>query len=264
MELNRLYWDEAVALHVASEFYDVAGFRAGKSSLYAVELAEVGAMHGKTLLHLQCHFGMDALSWAREGAIVTGVDFSPEAIRTARSLAAELGIEARFIESNLYDLPAALREQFDVVFTSRGVLWWLPDVPQWARIAASFVKPGGVFYILDGHPMAHTLDDEAPPGELRVRYRYFAGEALHFESDGDYATAAKFVNSRTAEFQHGLGEIVTSLIEAGLRVEFLHEFDFCGWRAVESLVKGDDGVYQLPETLPSLPFLFSLRASKPA
>lgn len=262
MELNRLHWDEAVPLHVASEFYDVAAFKAGKTTLTRDELAEVGDVRGQTLLHLQCHFGMDTLSWAREGASVTGVDFSPAAIKTARGLAQELGIEARFVESNIYDLPANLSGQFDVVFTSLGVLCWLPDVPNWACIASSYVKPGGVFYIMDGHPMFHSLDDEAPPSELRLRYPYFPGPPMPWESDGTYATAAKLEHRQTVEYQHSLGEIVTSLIDAGLQIEFLHEFNYSGHAALPNMTRSDDGLYRLPgDSL--LPFLFSLRAHKP-
>ena len=265
MELNRLHWDEAVALHVASDFYDVAAFKAGKSALTTDELAEVGDVRGKTLLHLQCHFGLSTLSWARAGAIVTGVDFSAAAIDAARSLAQELGIEARFVESNIYDLPANLTGQFDVVFTTLGVLCWLPDVPRWARIAAAYVKPGGVFYIMDGHPMFHSIDDEAPPGELRLRYSYFPGQPLTWDDDtGTYADrSARLQHHRTVEYQHSLGEIVTALADAGLQLEFLHEFDYSGYAALPNMVAGDDGLYRLSG--PSVvPFLFSIRAHKPA
>ncbi|MPZ48950.1 MAG: methyltransferase domain-containing protein [Dehalococcoidia bacterium] len=265
MEMNRRFWDEAVPIHVASEFYDVASFKAGKSTLGQVELSEAGEVRGKTLLHLQCHFGMETLSWARAGAIVTGIDFSRPAIETARSLAAELGIDATFVESNIYDLPEKLAGQFDIVFTSLGALCWLPDVPAWAKIAAGFVKPGGIFYILDGHPVGHSLDDEAPAGELRLRYPYFAGTPVQFDGEGTYAdTSAKIENRGTVEFNHNLGEIVTSLIDAGLRIEFLHEFPFCGWEALPGMIKGDDGFYHPPAGSELVPFLFSIRARKPA
>ena len=265
METNRRHWDEVVAIHAASDFYDLASFKKGRSTLLPVEREEVGDVGGKTLLHLQCHFGMDTLSWARKGAIVTGVDFAGAAIKTARGLADELGIDARFIESNIYDLPGTLSGQFDVVFTSLGVLCWLPDVPQWARIAAGFVKPGGSFYILDGHPMSHTLDDEAPGGELKLRYPYFPGEPLAFDEDGTYAnTAAKLEHRSTFEFQHSLGEIVTSLIDAGLRIEFLHEFPVSSYEALPGMTKGDDGFYHLRQGDSMVPFLFSIRTLKPA
>jgi SAM-dependent methyltransferase len=266
METNRRHWDEAVAVHAASDFYDLASFKAGRSALLPVEREEVGDVRGKTLLHLQCHFGMDTLSWARAGASVTGIDFSHQAIDTARGLAAELDIDARFIETNIYDLPALLSEQFDVVFTSYGALCWLPDLPQWAWIAASYLKQGGVFYVIDGHPAANMLDYEAAPDELKVHRSYFGnGEPMAWEEDGTYADLeAKFENKRTYDFNYSLADVVGSLIDAGLRIELLHEFPFCAWQAVKGMLKGDDGYYRLPESSPSIPFLFSIRATKPA
>lgn len=263
METNRRRWDELVAVHVKSDFYDLASFKAGKTSLLPVELAEVGDVHGKTLLHLQCHFGMDTLSWARAGASVTGIDFSFEAIKTARGLAADLGIQARFVESNLYDLPANLDGQFDIVFTSYGAICWLPDLVEWARIAVHFLKSGGVFYIVDGHPVNGTLDDEAPPGELRLRYPYFASGPIAGEYDGSYADAsARLENRMEYGFGHGMGEIVTAMIDAGLRIEFLHEFPFCAWAALPGMEKGPDGYYRLTGGDERIPFIFSIRATK--
>src|SRR3990172_5144886 len=264
IETNRRHWDEVVPFHVASDFYDVAAFKAGRSTLMPVELAELGDVRAKTLLHLQCHFGLDTLSWARAGAIVTGVDFAPQAISTARNLAAELGIEARFVESNIYDLPRNLQGQFDIVFTSYGVLTWLPDLAEWARIAASVVRPGGTFYLIDGHPMGNTFDDSPGAPPLTLRYPYFASDTpLQFEEqDGSYATDAKLANKRTVEFAHDLGEIITSLIDAGLRIEFLHEFPFAGYKALPGMIKGDDGYWRLPGTESQVPFLFSVKATK--
>src|SRR5436305_11206416 len=148
---NQALWDAWTRIHVPSPFYDVASFRDGTRPirLSEYERDEVGPVDGKTLLHLQCHFGMDTLSWARLGATVTGLDFSGEAVATAQALAAELGIDARFVQSNLYDAPAALHEAFDIVYTSRGVLGWMPDIDAWARVAAHFVKPGGFLYVTD-------------------------------------------------------------------------------------------------------------------
>ena len=264
IETNRRHWNEIVPFHLASEFYDVASFKAGRSTLMLVERAEVGEVRGKTLLHLQCHFGMDTLCWAREGAIVTGVDFAPRAISTARALAKELGIKARFVEANIYDLPAVLSGQFDVVFASCGVLCWLPDFPAWAHVAAGFVKPGGTFYLIDSHPMGNTFDDSPGAPPLTLRYPYFASDTpLQFEEqDGSYATDAKLANKRTVEFAHDLGEIITSLIDAGLRIEFLHEFPFAGYKALPGMIKGDDGYWRLPGTESQVPFLFSVKATK--
>ncbi|HEX5369519.1 MAG TPA: class I SAM-dependent methyltransferase [Dehalococcoidia bacterium] len=265
IETNRLHWDEAVPIHLASDFYDVASFKRGRTSLLPLERDEVGEVRGKTLLHLQCHFGLDTLSWAREGALVTGVDFSRPAIEAARKLGRELGIEARFIESNIYELPSALDGQFDLVFTSYGVLCWLPDIEAWARVVARYVKPGGSFYIVDGHPLYNMIWDSSSAGELRLGHSYFGGEPMPSLEDGTYADrTARLQNNRTYEFDHGLGVIVTSLISAGLEIEFLREHPFSGFEALPGMTKGSDGFYHLPPDVPPIPILFSLRATKPA
>jgi SAM-dependent methyltransferase len=263
IEANRRHWDELVPHHVRSEFYDVASFKAGRSTLMPVERQELGDVRGKTLLHLQCHFGMDTLSWAREGATVTGVDFSPEAVRVARELARELGIDARFVDSDVYRLREALTGSFDIVFASYGVVCWLPDFARWAEIAASFVRAGGIFYLVDDHPLAGALADESATGNLRLDFPYLAGEAISFEADGSYASDAALTNRRTFEFAHGLGEIVTALADAGLRLEYLHEFPFCSWQRLRSMQRGDDGYWRLPGDETRLPFLFSVKATKP-
>jgi ubiquinone/menaquinone biosynthesis C-methylase UbiE len=262
---NQRWWDEVTPVHAASAFYNVDGFKAGRTSLLRVEREELGDVNGKTLLHLQCHFGMDTLSWAREGASVTGIDFSAAAIDTARTLAAECGIEARFLQTNVYDLPKVLDGAFDIVFTSYGVLMWLPDIREWARTAASFLKPGGLFYIIEAHPVSGALAVDSDVDAFRLDGSYFEmPEPTRWEGDGDYAdSTAKFENTVTYEFSHSLGEIVTSLVDAGLQLEFLHEHPFCAWARLPSMTRGDDGYYRLPGDEGRFPFMFSLRARKP-
>ena len=177
LKANLASWDEAVGLHVDSELYDVAGFKAGKTSLSEIELGELGPLvgDGTTLLHLQCHFGLDTLSWARRGAVVTGADFSGEGIRTARALADEVGLSARatFVESDIEHLPDALPGQFDVVFTSWGALIWLGDLERWAEVVDHFLKPGGTLYIAEFHPYAFLLAEDSTPDSLRIGFPYF-------------------------------------------------------------------------------------------
>jgi len=261
---NRKLWDGMVPVHVASQFYDVASFKAGRSSLMSVERDEVGPVEGKTLLHLQCHFGMDTLSWARLGAEVTGVDFSAPAIATARDLATELGIGARFVESDVYGLPEVLQGNFDIVFASYGVICWLPDFRRWAEIAASYVKPGGFFYLIEDHPVAAMLDDESAGRPLRLRYPYTTGGVPQVnEGNGTYADrSAVLPHKRSYESNHGMGEIVTALIDAGLRIDFLHEFPFGAWQKLRDMTKGDDGFYHLPDE-GAVPLMFSVKATKP-
>jgi SAM-dependent methyltransferase len=266
IESNRRYWDELVQFHIQpNSTYDIESFRQGRSTLMGVEREEVGDVRGKTLLHLQCHFGMDTHSWAREGAVVTGVDFSPQAVEVARSLASELGIEANFVESDVYELPGTLDATFDVVFASYGVICWLPDFPAWVRIAASYLRPGGFLHLLDDHPVSQALAEDASAGSLRLDFPYFAAAgAMMFEADGSYATDAKLENRRSYEFNHDLGEIVNALVDSGLQIESLHEFPFAGWQRLPLLQRGPDAYWRLPdEDRLKLPFLFSVKARKP-
>src|SRR4029450_828988 len=182
---NRALWDEWTAIHETSSFYNLEGFKAGDSRLRADEAGEGGEVAGTSLLHLQCHFGIDTLSWARQGARVTGADFSERAIELARRLAAELGLDASFVCSDLYNLPAVLDGQFDVVYTSRGVLGWLPDLERWARVVAPFLRPGGVLYVCEIHPVAQAFSEQP---ELRLGYPYFPRrEPLAAPGQGSYA-----------------------------------------------------------------------------
>ena len=184
---NQKMWDEFARVHASSNFYGVDEFKRGGSSLNSLVLSEMGEVSGKSLLHLQCHFGLDTLSWAREGAQVTGMDFSPEGIRIACELSEELGIPARFICCDLYDLPDRLEETFDRVFTSYGVLCWLPDIPRWAQIVGHFLKPGGVFYIAEFHPFSNVFKNEGNETGLEVAYPYFTDEPIEFPVEGSYA-----------------------------------------------------------------------------
>jgi SAM-dependent methyltransferase len=268
IEQNRRLWDAWAAFHVGSQFYDVASFIDGRKPIRIAdyELAEVGSVKGKSLLHLQCHFGMDTLSWARLGAEVTGADFSGEAIAAAHKLATEVGIDATFVQSNLYDLPSNLDGTFDVVYTSNGVLGWLPRIARWAEVVAHFVKPGGFLYLTEIHPVAQVFaDEDVAPGELRLHYPYWEhpDEPITITVEGSYggAPTAGWVEHG---WDHSLGEIVSALIDVGLRIDFLHEFDFVQW-PVKWLVAGEDGRYRLPPgTKGQLPLFFSLKASKPA
>lgn len=262
LESNRTLWDEWTGVHESSAFYRLDEFRADGIRLRGYELEQVGDVNGKTLLHLQCHFGIDTLSWARLGAVVTGVDFSPKAIELAGRLASDLGLDARFVESNVYDLPSRLDGTFDVVYTSRGALNWLPDIAGWARVAARFVKPGGIFFITEAHPVAWALGEEMPPA---IRYSYWEHtEPEELDVEGSYADpSADVATEKEYSWNHGMGEIVTALVDAGLTIELLREYPFSEWD-MGFTVEGPDGTWVLPETVEGeLPLFYSLRARKP-
>jgi SAM-dependent methyltransferase len=264
---NRELWNDWTEIHETSEFYDLDSFRRGGVRLRDYELQEIGDVSGLSLLHLQCHFGIDTLSWARLGARVTGVDFSPRAVALARRLASELGLEARFIESDVYRLSDVLTEQFDLVYTSRGVLGWLPEVRPWANVVARHVAPGGRFYIAEIHPVMQAFENQnVARGELRLQYPYWEHrDPLAFAVQGSYAGPAPNMRSHVEYgWDHSLGEIVTALVDAGLRIESLREYPFLDWK-LDFLVEGPDGRWRLPpETKGELPLMFSLLASKPS
>jgi SAM-dependent methyltransferase len=264
---NEALWDAWTAVHSTGDFYDLESFRAGGIRLRRYEIELVGDVAGRSLLHLQCHFGIDTLSWARLGARVTGADFSPAAVELARSLADELGFpDARFVRANLYDLPDVLDGTFDVVYTSRGVLGWLPDIRGWARVVAHFLAPGGRFFISEIHPVAEVFENEGvAAGELRLSYPYWEhDEPLTFSVQGSYADPTADIGEHTEHgWDHGLGEIVTALIDAGLRIETLIEHPFLEWKA-DFLVADEDGTWRLPaDAGGGLPLMFSLVATKP-
>ena len=262
-QANLALWNEWADIHAEKGGYDVPAFKAGKCSLKPFELEEVGEVSGKTLLHLQCHFGMDTLSWARRGALVTGADFSDRAIAQARDLARQVGMQARFICSDLYALPEVLEGRFDIVFTSYGVLCWLRDLQRWAEIAASYLKPGGTFYIAEFHPFMQVFDDE-DPAELHVRNGYFyQPEPKEWTVHGSYADREAVVRQPVEyEWTHSLGEIVSALTGAGLRIEFLHEFAVSVDQMLDCMEHTPDGWWKLRPGQPNLPLMFSIRATK--
>ena len=265
---NNALWDEWTKIHESSAFYDLEGFKRGGIRLSTYELEEIGPVDGLDMLHLQCHFGIDTLSWARLGARVTGADFSQAAVNLATSISLEIGQpEARFVRSTIYDLPQVLEDDFDLVYTSRGVLGWLPDIDRWAQVVAHFVRPGGRFYITEIHPMAQAFENEGvAPGELVLRYPYWEhAQPLSFPVKGSYADEdAAVVTEMEHGWDHGLGEIVTALIEAGLRIESLREYPFCEWK-LDFLVESADGRWRLPPSVEGeLPVFFSILASKPS
>jgi SAM-dependent methyltransferase len=226
----------------------------------------VGDVRGKSLLHLQCHFGLDTLSWARRGARVTGVDFSERAVAHARRLARELAIEARFVQADVSDTAAVAaqvaNEQFDVVFTSHGAISWLPDLGPWARTVAKVLKPGGLFFVADSHPFAWMFD-ETTDIELRFRFPYFDRAALRWEEKGSYAVPDADCEGISFSWQHTFEEIVSSLTAAGLSVTSLREYPYLFWKWFPWMERGEQGAYRLPLDVPQIPLMFSLTATRP-
>ena len=268
VKANQDLWNSWTPHHVKSEFYDVEGFKAGRArdrrGLDELEIGLVGDVTGKSLLHLQCHFGLDTIAWARRGATVTGVDFSVEAINAARTLATEMGIPATFVHSDVYESPANLHGQFDIVFSSHGVLGWLPDLAAWGKVVAHFLAPGGRFHLIEGHPFALIFDDRRTDGEFRLLYPYFSGpDPIVEERDGSYAAPDAPLHSVEHTWIHKLEETIGALLGAGLRLESFAEYPFVGWPMFPWMEQRSDGCWQLPNGAGDLPLMFSLCASKP-
>jgi SAM-dependent methyltransferase len=261
LKANLDAWNLMAGIHAASREYRLAEFKAGENGLKPIELREVGDVRGKSMLHLQCHFGLDTMSWARLGARVTGLDFSDQAIALARSISAEIKIPARFVHSNIYDAPDALDEKFDIVFTSYGALCWLPDLARWAEIAAHFVKPGGFFYIAEFHPLTQMSANRAGTTKLEFEISYFHNTMREEPPGPDYSDPSKTV-SATHEWMYRLGDVVSALASTGLRIEFVHEFAGCIYPHLPFMKQGDDGFWHIEGD--PIPTIFSIKATKPA
>ena len=257
-EINRKHWDEVAPVHGKS--YELDSLLGGGHHLDPVQVKELGDLTGKKLLHLQCHIGTDTLSLARLGAEVTGMDISGESLKVAEELAAKTGLPARFIQTPLFDLPEVLNEKFDMVYTSIGVLCWVSDINLWAGTVARYLKPGGVFYLMESHPFMHVFDDEIKG--LHVKYPYFTGgKPTDWPGDWpDYSDEDYVVKNPTREFQWTISEVLCALLDAGLHISFLHEHDFLHWKGLESMERCSDGYWRLPEPLNRIPVLYSLKA----
>jgi 8-oxo-dGTP pyrophosphatase MutT (NUDIX family) len=266
-EYNRAFWNEAAERHGQDHYYDTAGFLAGESSLHRHEVEAmgwaVGSVNELDLLHLQCHFGLDTLSWARLGARVTGLDFSPVAVAKARSIATSAGIEATFVQGDAQRLPDDLAGRFDIVFASYGVFGWIADIEAWMRSAAGALRPDGALVVVEIHPLFGMFDSIDP---LVVDFPYGGGRPHLFEGAGDYADPdAQLEATATIEYPHGLGEIVTAAISAGLVVERLEEFtdEEFNPRGDALLAQGQDGLYRMVLDGEPLPVVFALVARRP-
>ena len=257
--VNREHWDTVTPGHVRSEFYDVAAFKAGADTIDDLEEALVGDAAGKRLLHLQCHFGLDTMSWTRRGATATGLDFSAVAIDHARRLAAELDLDTRFIVGDVLD--ADVGERFDIVFTSHGVLGWLPDLTGWGQTIARHLVPGGRFVLIESHPFLWMFDDERTDDAMELQYDYFASQRVEFTETGSYADPDG-PQTRAIYRLHRVDEIVDALLSADLRITAIHEHDRIAWKAMPHFVRGDDGWWRQPPGSIRVPLSLSVVATR--
>ena len=267
---NKHLWNQRTAVHKDSSFYNLAGFKAGENVLTPIELNEVGDVKGKTMLHLQCHFGMDSLNWARLGADVTGVDLSDEAIKLAKQLNDELGMNAKFICANVYDIgiskteeaktpPLEGGEAFDIVFTSYGTIGWLPDLNPWAKMIAERLKPGGVFYIADFHPVLWMFDDEF----THIQYSYENREVIVTDSEGTYTDRDAAIKGKEYGWNHSISEILNALIANGLQIQHFNEFMYSPYPCFSNTIEFEKGKWHIKGLEEKIPMVYSLKAEKP-
>jgi SAM-dependent methyltransferase len=264
-EANRRWWDSAVPVHLASDFYDVDGWLAEGRGPKPREAAVLGDVSGRDLVHLQCHFGKDTLAWARAGATVTGLDFSGAAIDAARDLARRAGLTERadFVCAPVAEAVEALGGRtFDIVYVSLGALCWLPSVDEWAGQVAALLRPGGRLFLHEVHPVSMALADT----ELTVVYPYFEETAPYRDAEpGSYAdpTATEAMpGDETFGWNHGLGEIIGALVERGLRIDRLEEHDWTSFPRFPWLVEVAEEEFVIPEGHLRVPLSFTLVASR--
>ena len=258
IQKNRETWNAKTEHHVNSAFYDNKSFIEGKSSLNDIELAYLGNVAGKSILHLQCHFGQDSLSLARMGANVTGVDFSDKAIEAAVKLNFELGLNAKFICSDVYKVPDILKSTFDIVFTSYGTIGWLPDLNKWGAVVAQYIKPGGKFIIAEFHPVVWMFDNDFK----RIQYSYFKGEPIVEIENGTYADKAANLTTETITWNHGIAEVMNSLLAQNLTISRFDEYNYSPYTCFNNLVEVAPGRYMIKGMEEKLPMVYSLEAVK--
>lgn len=266
-EANRLNWDDRAGLHAsdATGSYRIAKVLAGGSSLHALEASEIGDLAGKSVVHLQCHIGLDTISLKHLGAAdVTGLDFSPRAVAAARDFAARAGAQVRFVESDVMKAGEALgHETCDMVFVTWGAVNWIADIFAWARVAAALLKPGGSFYLLEGHPQMNQLDARDGRLELAFDWRTPVGEPLVFDEAQTYTGDARPIkHTRNYEWIHPLSDVVNALLQAGLSLDFLREHDVVAWKAFPFVEAVGEDQFALPDPQVKVPMSYSIGATK--
>ena len=261
-EKNKIHWDIAADVHMQAPkgIYDIEGFKQGKSSLDKITLEELGDVKGKKILHLLCHIGLDTLSLARMGADVVGVDISSKAIGHARDLAKEIGVDARFICSDVYNIQDYLDEKFDIVFMSIGVTCWIDDWEKLMSIVSSYMKPDGFYWLYDGHPVSMCIRDSSDGLNKIWSSNYFDRGPRHCEPSGDYADPEIVIEATSVEWAPTLGDIINGIGSTDLKIEYLNEFPYIF--PFHDGMKPDSDGYWRPKNGFEHPLMFSIKARK--
>ncbi len=258
LKINKESWNKRAEIHINSDFYDVKGFKKGNTSLKDIELDLLGDIREKTLLHLQCHFGLDTLSLERKGAICTAVDFSDIAIKEAKKLRDELNMKSKFIYSDLYSLPNLLDQQFDIVFTTYGTIGWLPDIHKWAKIISRYLKPGGKFIFAEFHPFIWMYDNDLN----YIKYSYFHSTPIVETETGSYADKNNDIKTKFVSWNHGLGEVINSLIHNGLQILDFKEYNYSPYNIFDEMSEISENKYIIEKFGNKIPLIYSILAMK--
>lgn len=258
-ETNRRLWNKRTNIHYESSFYGVDAFLQGEEILNSIELDLLGEVNGKTILHLQCHFGMDTLALARRGASVTGIDLSDEAIKKADELKEKMGMQAEFICCNVYDTLQHIHKKYDIVFTSYGVIGWLPDLDRWAEVISKSLKPGGIFIMAEFHPFVWMFDNAFK----KIEYAYFNRESIVENEEATYADKLAVIpDNISVTWNHALSEVITALSKPGLTVESFLEFDYSPYNCFNNTVEIERNKFQILGLEGKLPMVYALKAVK--
>lgn len=256
IEKNKKAWNDKTAVHVASDFYNMQSFLAGNSTLNDIELSLLGDVKGKSILHLQCHFGQDSISLSRMGANVTGADLSDAAIAKAKAIATELNTTTQFVCSDIYELPTNLNAQFDIVFTSYGTIGWLPNLDKWAAVIRHFLKPGGKFIMADFHPVIWMYDNDFQ----YVQYNYFKDEPIVETLSGTYADKDAPITTETISWNHSLSEIFEALLKHGLKIAHFGEYNYSPYNCLNGMEEFEKGKFRIKAFGNKVPILYSIVA----
>ncbi len=259
IDINRKSWNVKTDIHIQSAFYDVESFLNGKSSLKEIELNLLGDVTGKSILHLQCHFGQDSISLSRMGAKVTGIDFSDIAIEKAKHFSVETKTDASFICCDIYDLPNYLNQEFDIVFTSYGTIGWLPDLNKWAEVVSRFLKPGGEFIFVEFHPVVWMFDNDFE----KVGYNYFNTGPIIETYNGTYADKSANITQEYVMWNHGISEVLQSLIKNNLEIKSFEEFNYSPYNCFSHTIEFEPGKFRITTFGDKVPMVYSLKTTKP-
>lgn len=258
IEINRQSWNNKTNIHIKSEFYDLDNFMKGNSSLNDIELDLFGDLNLKKVLHLQCHFGQDTISINRMGAEITGVDFSDRAIQSAKQIAKETNSTASFICCDIYDLPNHLDQQFDIIYTSYGVIGWLPDLDKWASIISKFLKPNGKLIFVEFHPVVWMFDSNFE----KIFYRYFNSGAIIESESGTYADKSAEITQEYITWNHSISEVINSLIKNGLQIDQFNEYDYSPYNCFNKTSETEPKKYRIKHLENKIPMVYSIVATK--